>query len=180
MVEVRYFLDFAEIPTYQELQSAGISATADDPAVTAYALTQGRLLGQHLILEVDGRRVPLRLISHAIIFPPGAGGLPTMKLGFIYQSNLPAERTAEQHRLRFEDHNYVDRTGWKEVVITAGNVSLHNSSAPQVDRSAELSNYPTDLVNSPPQQMLSSRWQQFQQGHLNPVVPPMPVVPVLK
>ncbi|HEX7959423.1 MAG TPA: sulfite exporter TauE/SafE family protein, partial [Terriglobales bacterium] len=153
MVEVRYFLDFAEIPTYQEFQSAGISAKADDPAVSAYAIKQGRLLSQHLLLEVDGHLLPLRLTSHAIIFPPGAGGLPTMKLGFVYQSNLPAEHAAMQHRLRFEDHNYADRTGWKEVVISAHDVSLHNSSVPQVDRSAELSNYPTDLVNSPPQQM---------------------------
>lgn len=156
IVEVRYFMDFAEIPTYQELQSAGISAKADDPAVSAYAIKEGRLLSQHLVLEVDGRILPLRLISQAIIFPPGAGGLPTIKLAFVYQADVRGTKATAQHSLRFEDRNFADRAGWKEIVINAHDVSLSNSSAPQVDRSAELSNYPTDLVNSPPQQTMAT------------------------
>lgn len=156
IIEVRYFLDFAEIPTYQELQNAGIPAKADDPAVSAYAIKEGRLLSQHLVLEVDGRILPLRPISQAIIFPPGAGGLPTMKVGFVYHANLPGRNTPAQHSLRFEDRNFADHAGWKEIVINAHDVLLNDSSAPQVDRSAELTNYPTDLVNSPPQQTMAS------------------------
>jgi ABC-type nickel/cobalt efflux system permease component RcnA len=155
-IEIRYFLDLAEIPTYQEFQAAGIQAKADDPAVNSYAAQKGELLSRGLRVEIDGRRLPLKASSHAIIFPLGAGGLPTMKLGFVYRTSIPLNNRAAQHALRFEDGNFAERAGWKEVVIEAQDVSLKQSSAPQSDRSAELTNYPTDLVNSPPQQTLAS------------------------
>ena len=54
--------------------------------------------------------------------------------------------------LHYRDDNYPERAGWKEVVAVGGiGATLVNSSAPNKDRSFELTNYPTDLLHSPPQ-----------------------------
>src|SRR5271168_5095121 len=47
-IRVRYFIDLAEIPTYQELQQANIPATAIDPSsadVISYIAARGAELG---------------------------------------------------------------------------------------------------------------------------------------
>src|ERR1700757_575071 len=88
-IRVNYFIDLAEIPTYQELQQANISATSIDPnsaAVRNYVAARGTELARGLLLEAGGKPLSLRLISSGVIFPAGAGGLPTMKMGFVYEA----------------------------------------------------------------------------------------------
>ena len=154
-VEVRYFLDMAEIPTYQELQASNLQANQSDIQVKKYVAKEAELLRKGLALELDGRLLPLHVVSWDVIFPPGAGGLPTMKFGFIYRAPLPAAilGTGVAHRLHFVDNNFSGRTGWKEVVVAGTNVPITNSTVPASDRSAELSNYPADMLNSPPQDL---------------------------
>ena len=41
-VDLRYILDLAEIPTFQEMQAAGIVPTPDDPRVVAYLARRPR------------------------------------------------------------------------------------------------------------------------------------------
>jgi ABC-type nickel/cobalt efflux system permease component RcnA len=156
-IQIRYFIDLAEIPTFQELQQANIATTAIDPnstMVISYVTNRGTELGRGLALDVDNLPVILHLISSGVIFPPGAGGLPTMKMGFVYEAAYPATLSAvgRQHAtLHYADNNYPGHTGWKEIVAQASAGSLLQSSVPQTDRSSELSNYPTDLLTSPPQ-----------------------------
>src|SRR5580704_13798679 len=159
---VRYFIDLAEIPTYQELQEGNIVATTVDPnspAVVRYVAARGAELARGLVLDVDGKQIPLRLVSSGVIFPAGAGGLPTMKMGFVYEGAYPSTlSTADrQHvRLHYADGNYAGQAGWKEIVASASAGSLLRSSVPATDRSGELSNYPTDLLTSPPQDLDAS------------------------
>jgi ABC-type nickel/cobalt efflux system permease component RcnA len=219
-IRVSYIIDLAEIPTYQELQQGNVTANVADPAVTRFVGLRGVELGRGLSLLVDGKRLALRLVSSQVIFPPGAGGLPTMKMGFVYRAAYPrVEGTADpstplrspgfpvgldgvdalhapffngkahtQSRpvqfgrksgsgrddkgeggafsknrlvaekavppvgnLQYSDNNYPGHAGWKEIVADA--TGLISSSAPQSDRSAALTNYPTDLLNSPPQDL---------------------------
>ena len=156
-VRIRYIIDLAEIPTYQELQQANIATTAIDPssaAITHYVMSRGTELGNGLVLEIDGNVVPLRLVSSTVIFPPGAGGLPTMKMGFVYQAAYPPRPTSgSDQRVSFhlQDNNYAGHAGWKEMVAVATAATLSQSSVPTTDRSDELSNYPTNLLTSPPQ-----------------------------
>lgn len=159
LIRVRYFIDLAEIPTYQELQQANISTTGIDPnstAVSNYLAVRGVELGRGLILDVNGQLVSLHLISSDVIFPPGAGGLPTMKMGFVYEAPYPSSLDRQQVSLQYADHNYPGHTGWKEIVALASVGSLLRSSVPSTDRSSELSNYPTDLLTSPPQYLEAS------------------------
>jgi nickel/cobalt transporter (NicO) family protein len=154
---VRYFIDLAEIPTYQELQQGNIAATPMDQnsaAVVRYVAARGAELGHGLILDIDGKQIPLRLVSSGVIFPPGAGGLPTMKMGFVYEAIYPSAPSITDRKhvtLHYEDNNYPGHSGWKEIIALASAGSLLRTSVPSTDRSGELSNYPTDLLTSPPQ-----------------------------
>jgi len=151
-IELRYLVDMAEIPTFQEMQDNGIVADAAHPSLDAYLARTADDLGAGLVLEVNGARLGLRSTARTALFTPGAGGLPTMKLGVVYRAALPDTAASGVNRLAYRDGNFPDRAGWKEVVAQKGpGIALENSSVPARDRSRQLTDYPTDLLNSPPQ-----------------------------
>jgi nickel/cobalt transporter (NicO) family protein len=150
-VTVRYVIDMAEIPTFQETQDTGLVAQENHPSVATWEAAKAQAMARGLHLEVGDRRLALSIVSYQTIFPPGAGGLPTIKLGVVYRAPLPANLDGT-HELRYRDENFAERAGWKEIVALARpGATLVTSTAPATDRSRELSDYPTDLLNSPPQ-----------------------------
>jgi ABC-type nickel/cobalt efflux system permease component RcnA len=152
-VELNYFVDMAEIPTYQEIQRTGIIAKEGDASIAPYLVQESAALSQGLLLEIDGKPVRLRAVNRGVLFTPGAGGLPTMKLEFVYRAEFK-NLNSMAHEIHYLDTNFTGHSGWKEIVVTRGDgVALAKSSAPAVDRSSQLSNYPTDLLNSPPQDL---------------------------
>jgi len=152
-VEVTYMIDMAEIPTFQEIQQTGIVAKADDPRVQAYLANRAESFEDGLSVTINGKTLPLEVITRNILFPQGAGGLPTMKLGIVYRAALPSPENS-RCELLYHDSNFSGRAGWKEIVLTQGEgIVIESSSASGRDRSAQLSNYPTDLINSPPQEL---------------------------
>ena len=156
-IEVHYLIDMAEIPTFQEMQDTGVVSKEGDPTLAAYLAKKSDLLAAGLALEVNGQPVKLQLVSDSVIFPPGAGGLPTMKLGFVYRAELGNPSSGSTFAVHYRDNNFVGRAGWKEIVVTAETgLEVTASSAPAADRSAQLSNYPTDLLSSPPQDLAAS------------------------
>jgi nickel/cobalt exporter len=151
IVEIRYIIDMAEIPTFQEIQETGIVPQAGDASLDAYLKRKTDMLGGGLILEINGLRLTPLPESQEIIFPPGAGGLPTMKIGILYKTKLGDAKGGE-YLLSYRDGNFPGRAGWKEIIAVAGSgASILNSSVPETDRSSQLNDYPTDLLNSPPQ-----------------------------
>ncbi len=153
-IELRYIIDMAEIPTFQEMQQSGIAARPDDPSVTAFVASKAAAFAQGLQLSLNGHQLPLRVVSQEVIFPPGAGNLPTMKFGFTYHAESGDDCDSGPCELAYRDTNFPGRAGWKEIVVDAasGKLMTFNSASTQ-DRSALLSNYPTDLLNSPPQDL---------------------------
>ena len=157
LFELRYWIDMAEIPTFQEMQQNGIEANREDPRLPGYLAAQAAAFSQGLHITLNGRALPLRVVSQDVIFPPGAGNLPTMKFGFVYSARIDVDCKAVLCHLEYEDMNFPGRAGWKEVVVTTGQeISLINTTAPDRDRSEQLSNYPTDLLSSPPQRLRAS------------------------
>jgi len=150
-VEILYLVDMAEIPTYQEMRQFGMNTHPDDAADLRYLDGQETRLKQGLTLEIDGRALRLDTISRQVAFADGAGGLPTMKLSFIFRGKLDA--AAGAHKLSYADNNFAGRSGWKEIVVIGEGPTILGSTAPEVDRSQELTNYSSDLLNSPPQQL---------------------------
>ncbi len=164
-IRLQYYIDLAEIPTYQELQQYNL--TPGDAAASAlYLSSRGAELARGLDLRVDGAPLALHIVSKGVIFPPGAGGLPTMKLGYLFEAAYP-QATSNVGKLTYSDGNYPGHAGWKEIIATGPPSLLLSSSAPRLDRSAGLSNYPTDMLNSPPQDLNASARFTF------------PLVPVL-
>ena len=155
-ITINYFIDLAEIPAYQEMQQGNISANPKDQAVLGYVSGRGKEFADGLSLTLSGAALPLHMISSGVLFPPGAGGLPTMKMGFVYEATYPAGIDRSQVKLSYADKNYPGHTGWKEIVAVTSSGSLLSSSVPATDRSNELSNYPTDMLNSPPQALEAS------------------------
>jgi nickel/cobalt exporter len=119
-VYVRYVLDLAEIPTFQ--------------AGKIDARRFARRIAGGARLTVDARRAPLVPVEWALAHPNGAGGLKTTRFEVILRGPRLAGRSAVEYR----DDNYVDRIGWKEIVV---------GDAPS--RSHELRAYPKNLLASP-------------------------------
>jgi len=151
-IELRYLIDMAEIPTFQEMQDSAIVPEAGHPSLDGYLAGKAETLKAGLLLELNGQRLVLRSESRTALFSPGAGDLPTMKLGFVYRASLGDAPVARLNRLAYRDENFPGRAGWKEVIVEAATgIMLASSSAPREDRSRQLTDYPTDLLNSPPQ-----------------------------
>ena len=152
-VEIRYIIDMAEIPTFQEIQESGIVPMTGDSGLQAYLERKAEMLRDGLTLEVNGQRVAPSAESREIIFPAGAGGLPTMKIGILYKAKLGDAKGGE-YVLSYRDGNFPGRAGWKEIIALADSgARILNSSVPETDRSSQLNDYPTDLLNSPPQEL---------------------------
>jgi nickel/cobalt exporter len=150
-IEIRYLIDMAEIPTFQEIRQFDITPAANDASTTRYLDRQEQLLKKGLTLESDGHSVQLDAMSRQLLFAEGAGGLPTMKIGFVFRGKLIV--TSGVHKLSYFDNNFQGRAGWKEIVVLSDGVAIVDSSAPNTDRSQELTNYSSDALNSPPQQL---------------------------
>jgi ABC-type nickel/cobalt efflux system permease component RcnA len=180
VIALRYFVDMAEIPTFQELQGHGIPSDPAEPRVSRYVRDTAEALKQGLELEVGGRRLALEVRSAEVIFPEGAGGLPTMKLAILYRAAL-GNSPGGHEDLRYRDDNFASRAGWKEVIAVArSGAEIIERSVPAQDRSRELSDYPTDLLDSPPQ--VSQARLRFTRPMPSPAVaavaPPAPKTPV--
>jgi nickel/cobalt exporter len=142
---VRYALDLAEIPTFQE------GAEVRRPG---YAES----LSRKLELTVDGARVPLVVVAHRTSERPGAGGLKTMRFDAVFRA------AASGTHLTFTDGAYRSRIGWREIVVTARDgASVRTSSAPATSRSNELRAYPKSLLRSPLD--VRSASVSYQPGH---------------
>ena len=149
-VELRYIVDLAEIPTFQEMQEAGLAPEAGERSA-AYLARKVESLRAELRLTVNGQNIALRAASREILFPEGAGGLPTMKIGAVFKGRFD-DSAAGRYELSYRDGNFFGRAGWKEIIAVAENgTTLIESSVPAKDQSAQLSDYPSDLLNTPPQ-----------------------------
>jgi nickel/cobalt transporter (NicO) family protein len=139
-VYVVYSLDMAEIPTFQERQQMVSEA--------AYARRLTRQIGAGLRLSVEGRQAALRPLGHELAFPPGAGGLKTLRFQALYAG----PKLEGPARLAFEDTNFAERIGWKEVIVRGDSgATVQASSVPARSISSELLAYPKDLLSSPPE-----------------------------
>jgi ABC-type nickel/cobalt efflux system permease component RcnA len=133
-VDVRYILDEAEIPTFQQRGTADATLLARKRAEVE----------RRLALTVDGRRVPLVAGTGAITHPEGQGGLKTTRV------ELPlTARVDEPRKVELRDNTFPGRVGWKAIVVEPGEGTAVRSSAPAGDPTDGLRTYPEDLLESP-------------------------------
>ena len=131
-VQIHYILDMAEIPTLQELQESGIPPSGTDPLVASYLKSKSAEFANGLQAQIDGVGLRLSPVSQEAVFTPGAGGLSTMKLGFVYLVDV--QPSTEWRQLKYADRNYEGRAGWKEIAITVSGVEVQDATAIKPDR----------------------------------------------
>ncbi len=152
-VNVRYVVDMAEIPTFQELQAIGSNGNqASGAELDTYVERAAARYADGLLLTIDGERVPLQVVARRISLPEGAGGLRTLRIECDFAAMMPAgsETATETRRLKFENTNYRERAGWREaVVVPATGVSIFDSTAFGSALTDELKVYPEDLLAAP-------------------------------
>ena len=145
-VNIAYFVDMAEIPTFQEFGSATPDAQQQQAWLTRTVAT----LRGGLKLQVDGKIQELRSTAQNITFLTGQGGLVTTRLELQFAADLSALANGTERSIDYEDTNYDGRLGWHEIVVLPDTgIRLVKSSAPTQDRSHELRVYPQDMLTSP-------------------------------
>ena len=134
-VDVRYILDQAEIPTFQERGMPAAAVLARKRAEVAERLT----------LTVDGKVIPLVEAGPATLsHPPGQGGLPTTRV------ELPLTAKVRDPRdVVVRDATFAGRVGWKAIVVAPGEGTAVRSSVPASDPTDGLRRYPRDVLKSP-------------------------------
>src|SRR5450631_3648016 len=132
-VELQYVLDLAEIPTFEMLRGWNIERTAPQAEIESHAAMQARLWLKNLNVTVDGVAVHPKLESAVAVIADGAGNLPIMRI------TTRARIDAKGGTLTYEDRNYAERAGWKEIVIERGHgVTLRQASQSNQDVSKGL------------------------------------------
>ncbi len=149
-VQLRYLVDMAEIPAFQERQAIDANADGQVDAAErdAYLARQVPALLAGLSLSANGQALALRPAAQALSFPEGQGGLPTLRIQLDLTAAL--DGAAQPLALAYRDGNFAERIGWREIVLRAGDgVALSDASAPAQDQSDELRSYPQDMLSSP-------------------------------
>jgi nickel/cobalt exporter len=149
-VRVRYVIDMAEIPTFQERARMDLnhdntmSATEQDRyLVEAVAALQSRLY-----LVSNGEAIALQPQEQQLEFLPGQGDLQTLRLSLWFAAKLPQHAVWQAvWQVEYRDDNFAGRIGWQEVIVQAtADASLLESNVPTQDLSNELRSYPQDLL----------------------------------
>lgn len=150
-VDIVYALDLAEIPTFELLQGWNLTAASPRKSLEQKAAQQMREWTRKLTVQSRGMTIHPIYESSELVVSDGAGNMPVMRI------------TAKLHvagvtgKLDYEDHNYPDRAGWKEVVVAAGKgAKVGTSSVGTEDRSDGLKVYPQDTTVAPPQVLKAS------------------------
>ena len=128
-VAVRYVLDQAEIPTFQErgLSSAAVIARKEAEVARRLMVTQ------------DGRSVALSVVAAPVLsHPPGQAGLPLTRLVLELRGTISPGNSS----IRVDDGTFPGRVGWKAVVIARGTGTAVRSSVPASDPTLSLCYYP--------------------------------------
>jgi len=144
---VDHVIDMAEIPTFQQRSAIDTNhdGSVSDAESAAYATTTCATVARDLSVRSDGGALALTVEQSQISFPPGAGGLSTMRVTCWLEGILSSSR----HRLSFADPTFSDHIGWHEITAVGDRTTLATASVPSHSISARLTHYPQDLLRSP-------------------------------
>jgi ABC-type nickel/cobalt efflux system permease component RcnA len=151
-ITIRYVVDMAEIPAFQELQaidSDGDGSTSSEE-LSVYGEREAARYAEGILLSIDGRQVQIDKISSSISVPAGAGNLSTLRVECNFVSEVEASLAGVSRELIFEDTNHGDRIGWHEIVVNpTDGLSVFNSSAYGSGLTDEIKAYPEDSLSAP-------------------------------
>jgi nickel/cobalt exporter len=132
-VDVRYRLDQAEIPTFQERAVARAERVRRKRAEVL----------RHLRVTAEGRAVSLVPGTPRLELRPGAGELETTRFELTLSARVRARR------VEVRDDTFPGRVGWRAIVARPGRGTAVRSSVPATDPTHGLTRYPKDALTSP-------------------------------
>jgi len=155
VVKITYVLDLAEIPTYQLMREWNLDPAADakipQATLEEKATAQAGIWIKQLDFTSNGTRLTPKQERTTIKLSDGAGGMHVSRI----ETELRLDNV--QGKLAFEDRNYPDRAGWKEIVIAStDSTPIIQASQSGTDRSKALTEYPADPTLTPPQDLRAS------------------------
>src|SRR6266571_364019 len=143
-VDLLYVLDLAELPTFDLLRSWKLERGSPRRQLQAQAREQATLWLDQLRIASDARPVRPEVEDVDLAISDGAGNLPVIRI------STRAHLETSEGTLTYEDFNFPDRAGWKEIVIVAGEgATLRQASHTGADISRGLTNYPPDPTIAP-------------------------------
>jgi nickel/cobalt exporter len=147
---VHYVVDMAEIPAFPAIEAIDTDGDGVTDPAEALAWADPTCDAARAALDVTVDSEPLVLESAGdprLTFPPGAGGLDTLRL----ECPLAAawELAPGEHRLAVSDLTNDGHVGWHEVSIAANGLPLLTSDVPARSPSRGLTAYPTDSLAAP-------------------------------
>ncbi|MBW4671655.1 MAG: sulfite exporter TauE/SafE family protein [Cyanomargarita calcarea GSE-NOS-MK-12-04C] len=149
-VGIDYVLDMAEIPAFQEINQLDIDRNrkAEPLETVKYPAEKCNEVNSHLELLIDKQPLALKAVKSAVEFPPGVGGLSTLRLTCNFQGSMELVGT---QLIEFEDNLYPQRLGWREITVAASGVPIQGNFT-SVSITNRLTNYPNNLLSSPLEQ----------------------------
>jgi ABC-type nickel/cobalt efflux system permease component RcnA len=152
-VDLDVVIDRAEIPAFQERQRLDTNGdgTLQPSELDGQAGTACTALAADLRLVAGESTLPLALAASGVAFPPGAGGLTTMRLVCEYSAPLP-RAIAGATTIAFQDGSFAERIGWREIVVVGDRITVAEQRDAAADPSGvsnRLTSYPADLLTQP-------------------------------
>src|SRR5260221_3451842 len=146
-LQIDHVIDMAEIPTFQHRGELDTNhdGTISPAESTAYGTASCASAARALSARADGRALALGAQQSALTFPPGAGGLPTMRV----TCSIVGALASGHHRIEFTDPTFADHIGWHEITAIGDRTTLSGAAVPAQSVSARLTRYPQDLLTSP-------------------------------
>ena len=123
-VAVDYVVDLAEVPTLQARRSGPPECEE---------------LAGGLDVTVDGRAVRLAVAGSDLSYPPGQGGLDTLRLECRFEAAVDVGTAG----VDLHDGNLTGRVGWHEVTAVGDGSTLVDSDVPDTSVSSRLTHYPS-------------------------------------
>ena len=146
-------IDQAEIAAFQARQGFD---TDGDGSVSDEEIEAGRVLAcdelaPDLRLTAAETELALRTIEAGLSFPPGVGGLSTMRLVCGFEAALVTPLGADATRIAFADDAYPNRLGWREIVVRGAGTTVDaiEGELRTESVSARLTAYPEELIALP-------------------------------
>jgi ABC-type nickel/cobalt efflux system permease component RcnA len=185
-MEVRYVLDLAEVPTYTLLRDWKLDAKSPQTDLDSKAQEQAQNWALNLYFHRALKVFTPKLRKAAVKISDGAGGLYVARVEMTF--DVPDATSP----LEYEDRNFEDRAGWKEIVIRTDErtdergVQILSASQSDQEASKELTEYPDNPTLAPPQDLRASiQWrvlpvpapQLTWQKKVVPIEQPKPVAP---
>ena len=143
-INVRWVLDMGELPSAAvvDLIDADANGQVSPAERHAYLATWVSSILDAIEVTLDGEPLRKRVDSHELALPGGEGGAPALRVVLDLTAELPVLTPGRAYDVRYEDSNYVEYPGWREVIVQAGDhVALVESSVPAQDQTDELRNY---------------------------------------